>query len=106
MPAAYVRLRGAASRGQTLAITDELLLGRELLKEFEIADAKVSRRHARLFVTPEGRVWVEDLGSTNGTFLNGERVERAPVNLGDQVRVGTTTLELVAASQSAPPAAR
>ena len=104
MPAAYVRVRGTASPGQTLAITDELLLGRELLREYDIADAKVSRRHARLLVTAEGRVWIEDLGSTNGTFLNGERIVRAMVNLGDQVRVGATTVELVAASQSGPPA--
>src|SRR5215469_1029597 len=61
MPAAYVRVRGTASPGQTLAITDELLLGRELLREYDIADAKVSRRHARLLVTAEGRVWIEDL---------------------------------------------
>jgi nitrite reductase (NADH) large subunit len=101
MPAAYVRLRGTASFWQTLAITDELMLGREFLREFDIADVKVSRRHARLFITPEGRVWIEDLGSTNGTFLNGERVDRAALNLGDQVRLGATTLELVAASVSA-----
>src|SRR5262249_51830883 len=102
MPTAYVRVRGTASLGQTLAITDELVLGREMFREYEITDAKVSRRHARLIVTPDGRVWIEDLGSTNGTFLNGQRVDRAEVHLGDQVRLGTTTLELVAASQSAP----
>jgi NADPH-dependent 2,4-dienoyl-CoA reductase/sulfur reductase-like enzyme/ferredoxin len=106
MPTAYVRVRSTASAGQTLAITDELVLGREMLKEYEITDAKASRRHARLIVTPDGRVWIEDLGSTNGTFLNGQRISRAEVKLGDQVRLGTTTVELVATSQPASPADR
>jgi nitrite reductase (NADH) large subunit len=96
MPAAYVRVRAAGSLGQTLAVTDELVLGRELLREYDIADAKVSRRHARFYITPEGLVWIEDLDSTNGTFLNGQRVIRAVVNLGDEVRLGATTIELVA----------
>src|SRR5215472_14055938 len=99
MPAAYVRVRAAGSPGQTLAVTGELVLGRELLREYDMADAKVSRRHARLYVTPDGRVWIEDLGSTNGTFLNGQRVSRAAVSLGDEVRLGATTLELVAATE-------
>jgi NADPH-dependent 2,4-dienoyl-CoA reductase/sulfur reductase-like enzyme/ferredoxin len=101
MPSAYVRVRGAAARGPTLEVKDELLLGRDLLRDLDIADPKVSRRHARLSVTSEGRVWIEDLGSTNGTFLNGARIYKSALDLGDQVRLGATTVELVAAEASA-----
>jgi nitrite reductase (NADH) large subunit len=104
MAVAYLRVRGTASLGQTLSISNELILGRESFAEFKIADTKVSRRHARIFITPQGQVWVEDLGSTNGTFVNGGRIDRVAVRLGDQIRIGQTTLELVAAAESVPPA--
>jgi NADPH-dependent 2,4-dienoyl-CoA reductase/sulfur reductase-like enzyme/ferredoxin len=102
MSTAYFRVRGGAALGQTLELRDELVVGRDSFREFYIADAKLSRRHARIFVTPDGQVWIEDLDSTNGTFLNGERIERARVNLGDQIRLGATTLELTAAESLGP----
>jgi hypothetical protein len=83
-------------------ITDALEIGREC-DGLLLADPQTSRRHARL-ERRENDVVVEDLGSTNGTFLDGERVA-IPVVLraGSVVRVGDTTLELVAA---APDSAR
>lgn len=59
-----------------------------------VEDPEVSRRHASLI--PEGQsVNVEDLGSTNGTFVNGERLVGARVLVpGDRLRVGTTVLEV------------
>jgi len=103
---AYVRVRGTASLGQVLAVDRELVLGRASFREFGIADRGVSRRHARIFVTADGRVWVEDLGSTNGTFVNGGRIDRVEIKLGDQIRLGGTTLELTATAASAPVAER
>jgi hypothetical protein len=56
-------------------------------------DTYVSSLHARVFVA-EGQVLVEDLGSTNGTFLNQAKVTAAvPVRKGDRLQVGNTTLE-------------
>jgi hypothetical protein len=57
------------------------------------ADTFVSQVHARL-VDRDGSLWVEDLGSTNGTFLNGKQVSQ-PTKLrkGDRVQVGETVLE-------------
>jgi class 3 adenylate cyclase len=78
-------------------IVDALEIGREC-DGLLLADPQTSRRHARL-ERREGEVVVEDLGSTNGTFLDGDRVA-IPVVLraGSIVRVGDTTLELVAAT--------
>ena len=103
---AYVRVRGTASLGQVLTIDGELILGRGSFRDFGIADTSVSRRHARLSVTTDGQVWVEDLGSTNGTFVNGRRIDRAQVKLGDQIRLGGTALELIASAASEPVAER
>ena len=53
-----------------------------------------STRHARIFPS-EGGWYVEDLGSTNGTFVEGRRItESTPVRVGSSVRIGTTTFEL------------
>lgn len=48
----------------------------------------VSGRHARL-VRAEGQTWIEDLGSSNGTFVNGQRIERSPLRRGDLISLGT-----------------
>jgi pSer/pThr/pTyr-binding forkhead associated (FHA) protein len=62
------------------------------------ADNSVSRSHANMIIVVPN-IFLEDLGSTNGTFLNGEKVEggqRVPVASGDQIRFASTTLEVVA----------
>ena len=57
-------------------------------------DEFASGQHARLEPRTDG-IWVEDLRSTNGTFVNGERVTAQRLQVGDVVRVGQTELELV-----------
>uniref|UniRef100_UPI0034D98250 FHA domain-containing protein n=1 Tax=Armatimonas sp. TaxID=1872638 RepID=UPI0034D98250 len=52
-----------------------------------------SRRHAQL-VSENGGVALEDLGSTNGTFVNGQRITRVALALGDQIVIGTSTLRV------------
>jgi pSer/pThr/pTyr-binding forkhead associated (FHA) protein len=54
----------------------------------------VSRRHARITME-QGVVSIEDLGSTNGTFVNGEKIQRATLQEGDRVLIGTSILKLV-----------
>ncbi len=57
-------------------------------------DTFVSQVHARVF-RRDGRVWVEDLGSTNGTYVNDARIgPPVALNVGDRVQVGQTVLEL------------
>jgi pSer/pThr/pTyr-binding forkhead associated (FHA) protein len=58
-------------------------------------DTYVSQLHARVFQR-SGETYVEDLGSTNGTYVNGHRVSApTPVRRGDSLQVGSTVLEVV-----------
>jgi DNA-binding winged helix-turn-helix (wHTH) protein len=69
------------------------VLGRDPSASVRIDDATVSRQHARIFVTSRDAT-IEDLGSKNGTFLDGKRVRARPVLLADghQIQVGSVFL--------------
>ena len=67
----------------------EITLGRGLTNDIVIMDSKISRTHASIEVNDEGRVKLIDLGSTNGSRLNGEKVIEAQVNPGDTITVGS-----------------
>jgi hypothetical protein len=79
--------------GRRVELGQEVAIGRQDA-DLVVEDPEVSRRHAVLRRSG-GSVIVEDLDSTNGTFVNGERI-RSPIKVGpgDQVRVGRTTLEI------------
>jgi hypothetical protein len=70
---------------------DVTVLGRSRECDVRVADTNVSRRHAELR-HDDGAFWIVDLGSTNGTELNGRRVERARVEDGDRITLGSTDL--------------
>src|SRR5882757_10687245 len=65
-------------------------------------DPRVSRMHARFFVD-QGQLWVEDLGSSNGIFVGPNKVQRAPVPVGEIVLVGSLMIRLLPASGTLPP---
>ena len=68
---------------------EPLVVGREPPADLHIADASLSRRHARYLLAPDHtHVEVEDLGSTNGTWIAGRRVERAVIDVGEEVMLG------------------
>jgi len=69
-------------------------LGRATGADFIVDAALVSRVHCRLMVLPDGTLEVRDLESTNGTYVNGARVERARLQAGDRLGIGR--VELVA----------
>ena len=80
--------------GKTFDIASATVIGREEGTGIRLdGDDFASSRHARLDPRQDG-VWVEDLGSTNGTFLNGERITAERLKKGDVVRVGQTELRL------------
>ncbi len=83
-----------AQRGEAFDLADELTLGRAPGCGVRVDDAYTSNIHARLF-RREGGLWVEDLGSTNGTWVNAERVEQpVRLNRGDMLQVGGTVFEV------------
>jgi pSer/pThr/pTyr-binding forkhead associated (FHA) protein len=63
-------------------------VGRTARADFMVDAALVSRLHCKLLVSKDGELTVQDLGSTNGTLVNGERVERCPLKTGDTLTVG------------------
>lgn len=75
-------------------VNGELTIGRAAGCEITLDDTYISQLHARLFDSESGLV-VEDLGSTNGTYLNRQRVT-APVVVGpgDRIQVGSIVMEL------------
>jgi pSer/pThr/pTyr-binding forkhead associated (FHA) protein len=84
----------AEQRGRTYDVADELTIGRAAGCQIPLEDSYASQLHARLF-RRSGDLLVEDLGSTNGTFLNRKKVESAvPIRKGDRLQVGKTVLEL------------
>lgn len=81
-------------RGQVFELGDELTVGRAAGCGVRVEDAYTSNIHARLF-RRDGGLWVEDLGSTNGTWVNAERVTSAVrLNRGDLLQVGGTVFEV------------
>lgn len=87
--APVLQAEGGALAGREWTITESgLRLGRELGNEVHIDDPAVSRQHARVLLH-NGAVWVQDAGSRNGVFVNGERVpDHRQAKPGDKVTVG------------------
>jgi DNA-binding NtrC family response regulator len=79
--------RGAA-KAVTISPGDSYVAGRSPPSEIELDDPSVSREHTRIRVLEDVSVEVEDLGSMNGTFVNGSRVEKARISAGDELRLG------------------
>ena len=69
-------------------------IGRESQADFVLVEEMVSRLHARITVNEE-HVLVEDIGSSNGTYLNGKKIKQAtPIQLGDKLLIGKSILRL------------
>src|SRR3954463_8897619 len=88
-------------RGKRLSVDADLLIGRSAPEEDGRLgdDPEISRRHARISRGPDGRLTVEDLGSSNGTFVNDQPID-APRALGpgDVVKLGRTVLRVTDSS--------
>ena len=80
------------------------LVGRAAVEEGGLGDdPEISRRHARLVRGESGELTVEDLGSSNGTFVNGDRLQAVrTLQVGDVVRMGKTVLQVTDASGRVP----
>lgn len=80
--------------GTTYPLGDELTVGRAAGCQITLDDTYASQVHARIFMRDD-QLYVEDLGSTNGTYLNRRKVS-APmvVSHGDQIQIGSTVMEV------------
>lgn len=88
-------VRKGPGAGTTAELSgSELIMGRSPDAGLSIPDNHLSRHHARVFLDDKGRLFLQDLGSRNGTYCNGQRVDRCPVRDGDRVRVGHSTIEI------------
>ena len=80
-------------RAVPLSTGESVVVGRAGPSDVVVPHPGLSRRHAR-FELQDEQVWLEDLGSTNGTRVNGERVERVQVGPGDEIRVGEVVVSV------------
>jgi pSer/pThr/pTyr-binding forkhead associated (FHA) protein len=88
-----LRITGGPAAGQLIPLNGDITIGRDPAStDFPIAaDDKLSRRHIRIY-SPAGKILVEDCGSTNGTFINGQRIHQQELVSGDTIHIGATTL--------------
>lgn len=85
---ALIGLQGIAA-GSTFALTaGDLTIGRDGESEIVLAENTVSRQHARVQRDSSGQWTLLDLGSANGVYVNGMRVQRAILSAGDEVKIG------------------
>jgi pSer/pThr/pTyr-binding forkhead associated (FHA) protein len=81
-------------QGRSFALTAQSVIGRDPTATVHLTDEEVSRRHA-IVSAGEGQTTIEDLGSFNGTHVNGGKVEsETPLTIGDRIQLGQTVLEL------------
>jgi DNA-binding NtrC family response regulator len=88
---AVLRITEGTGKGKSVEITSSLKIGSRPDSDLRLEDPTVSRKHAEISRTAEGFL-LQDLGSTNGTFLNGVRVDRAYLRDGAVVTVGETSM--------------
>ena len=72
----------------------ELIIGRSSELEMVLIEDMVSRHHAKITTTND-EIFIEDLGSTNGTFVNGEKITKCKLKEGDRILIGTSIIKLV-----------
>lgn len=89
-----VRVREPDKPERSFSLNEELTFGRAEHCDVQLDDTYCSTMHARLF-SKDGQWFVEDVGSTNGTYLNRVKVSSpSPIAVGDEVRVGKTIVEI------------
>jgi len=94
-PGAWVCVLQGFYEGLELAVDRPWwVIGRGRGADAVLAEATISRAHAAIGFEPESGFFVQDLGSTNGTLVNGTRAERAPLRNGDELRMGRLQLRV------------
>lgn len=86
----------AKAGGEPHVVSESMSVGRDPSSDLVLSSGKASRRHARVYVE-EGALWVEDLNSTNGTYVNGQKIKgKSVLQDGDSVRFGDLAFTAIA----------
>jgi len=89
----YLIVMSGRRFGEAIQVTrDNILVGKGPDADLRLEEEGVSRDHAKIVLFPKNVCIVKDLGSTNGTYVNGDEIQAHPLEHGDQIRVGTSTL--------------
>src|SRR5437762_7297376 len=78
-----------------LRMDREIIVGRSSELDMVLVEDMVSRKHAKI-TTAGDQIVIQDLGSTNGTFVNGEKIKKARLKEGDRILIGTSIIKLIA----------
>lgn len=92
--ACLVIIRGPRLGSRIVLREKPVVIGRSIEADFQISERSISRRHCRVY-REDSRFWIEDLNSTNHTFLNEEMTDCAPLRDGDHIRLSQTVLKFV-----------
>ena len=93
IPNVFLSLSSEDGLGKSFS-TEEIIIGRAPTSDFQIYDETVSSKHAKLYYQ-HNQWWIEDLGSSNGSYLNDIYVTTpAVLTIGDQLRLGKITIDI------------
>ncbi|HZS37139.1 MAG TPA: DUF4388 domain-containing protein [Polyangia bacterium] len=103
MPNATFALRFISGKYQggefPLRMDREIVVGRSSDLDMVLVEDMVSRKHAKIAASGD-QIVIQDLGSTNGTFVNGEKIKKARLKEGDRILIGTSIIKLIAVDNS------
>ncbi len=97
---ALLRIVEGAGSGTSVALGERATLGRSRNCDVQIKDVESSRFHAEVRLD-RGRYYVKDLGSSNGTLVNGERITEQELRDGDRIQIGEVVIEFAALENAA-----
>lgn len=101
LPLALRFISGKYQGGEfPLPESGEIVIGRSSELDMVLVEDMVSRRHAKISVE-DGDIFLEDLGSTNGSFVNGEKITRTRLEEGDRILIGTSIIKVVTSDGTA-----
>ena len=101
LPLALRFISGKYQGGEfPLPDSGEIVIGRSSELDMVLVEDMVSRRHAKISVE-DGDIFLEDLGSTNGSFVNGEKISRTKLEEGDRILIGTSIIKVVTSDGTA-----
>lgn len=92
MPCLTVISGGTVGKVHALPLGRATVMGRGTDTDLQLQDARISRKHAKITIDSKGASVLEDLGSSNGTFLNGSRIQRQKLKEGDKLQLGSGTV--------------